>query len=61
MAGSVSSNHREGDKIAEVDALRVALELFIGGVDAGYLAGPLGNLACGEAAALASIASASAT
>ena len=36
---------RQGDKIAKVDAMRVALELFVGGIDAGHLAGAFGGLA----------------
>ena len=37
--------HRQGDEVAEVDAMRVALELFIGRVDTGHLAGALGSFA----------------
>ncbi len=46
MAASFSSSCTgKASKIAEVDAVRVALELFVGRVDAGNLAGAFRRLA----------------
>ena len=52
--------HRQSDKVAEVDAMRIALELFIGRVDTGHLPARSAASRASQSSAFASMASASA-